>query len=352
MNPRPKLIEEEKKGKKTKEEEETEITKEAAEAIHPKYENIEDIPGVGPATASKLMEMGYSTVESLATAAVNELVRAGMTDKAAIRIVSLARDATEVRFVTASEILARRANIQKLMTGSKSLDDMMGGGLETMTITEFYGEFGTGKSQICHQLCINVQLPRGKGGLGGNALYIDTENTFRPERIVQMAKKTGLDPQKVVSNIVVAEAYTSDHQILILEKADKIIKANNIKLIVVDSLMGHFRSEYLGRESLAPRQQKLNSHLHRLERLTIAFNAAAVVTNQVMAKPDDFFGFGAYPVGGHIVAHRSHSRIFLRKAAGGKGNRVARLVVSLDRPEGECIFRISEEGISDAEEEK
>jgi DNA repair protein RadA len=297
------------------------------------------------------MEMGYSTVESLATAAVNELVRAGMSDKAAMRIVSLARDATEVRFVTASDILARRANIQRLSTGSKNLDNLIGGGLETMTITEFFGEYGTGKSQICHQLCINVQLPLGSGGLGGNALYLDTENTFRPERIVQMAKKTGLDPQEVVSNIVVAEAYNSDHQILILEKADQIIKNNNIKLIVVDSLTSHFRSEYLGRESLAARQQKLNSHLHRLERLTVAFNAAAVVTNQVMSRPDDFFGLGAYPVGGHIVAHRSHTRIFLRKAAGGKGNRVARLVVSLDRPEGECVFRIAEEGISDVEEE-
>ena len=345
MSPRPRSIEE---GKKR--EEETKTPEE--DTKHPKYETIEEIPGVGPATASKLMEMGYSTVESLATAAINELVSAGMTDKAATRIISLARDATEVRFVPASEILARRDNIQKLTTGSKSLDDLIGGGLETMTITEFYGEFGTGKSQICHQLCINVQLPPGKGGLGGNALYIDTENTFRPERIVQMTRKTDLDPDKVVSNIVVAEAYNSDHQILILEKADQIIKSHNVKLIVIDSLTGHFRSEYLGRESLAARQQKLNSHLHRLERLTVAFNAAAVVTNQVMSKPDDFFGYGAYPVGGHIVAHRSHSRLFLRKAAGGKGNRVARLVVSLDRPEGECLFRISEEGISDSEEEK
>jgi DNA repair protein RadA len=347
MNPKTIPTDEERKKKR----QEGEIRADEEPQVRTKYATIEDIPGVGPATASKLMEMGYSTVESLATAAVNELVRAGMSDKAAMRIVSLARDATEVRFVTASDILARRANIQRLSTGSKNLDNLIGGGLETMTITEFFGEYGTGKSQICHQLCINVQLPLGSGGLGGNALYIDTENTFRPERIVQMAKKTGLDPQEVVSNIVVAEAYNSDHQILILEKADQIIKNNNIKLIVVDSLTGHFRSEYLGRESLAARQQKLNSHLHRLERLTVAFNAAAVVTNQVMSRPDDFFGLGAYPVGGHIVAHRSHTRIFLRKAAGGKGNRVARLVVSLDRPEGECVFRIAEEGISDVEEE-
>jgi len=347
MNPR---SSDEEKRKKEEEVEDVKVAKDAGTST--KYESIEDIPGVGPATASKLMEMGYATVESLATAAINELVRAGMSDKAAMRIISLSRNATEIRFVPASEILARRANIQRLTTGSKNLDNLMGGGSETMTITEFYGEFGTGKSQICHQLCINVQLPPGKGGLGGNALYIDTENTFRPERIVQMTRKTDLDPDKVVSNIVVAEAYNSDHQILILEKADQIIKAHNVKLIVIDSLTGHFRSEYLGRESLAARQQKLNSHLHRLERLTVAFNAVAVVTNQVMSRPDDFFGYGAYPVGGHIVAHRSHTRFFLRKAAGGKGNRVARLVVSLDRPEGECLFRITEDGITDAEEEE
>jgi len=348
MNPRSGTTDEEKRRRKEEEVEEVKVAKDTS----PKYENIEDIPGVGPATASKLMEMGYATVESLATAAVNELVRAGMSDKAAMRIVSLARNSTEIKFIPASEILARRANIQRLATGSKNLDNLMGGGSETMTITEFYGEFGTGKSQICHQLCINVQLPPGKGGLGGNALYIDTENTFRPERIVQMSRKIDLDPDKVVSNIIVAEAYNSDHQILILEKADQIIKAHNVKLIILDSLTSHFRSEYLGRESLAARQQKLNSHLHRLERLTVAFNAVAVVTNQVMSRPDDFFGYGAYPVGGHIVAHRSHTRLFLRKAAGGKGNRVARLVVSLDRPEGECLFRITEDGITDAEEEE
>jgi len=348
MNPRSGTTDEDKRRRKEEDVGEGNVARDAS----PKYEDIEDIPGVGPATASKLMEMGYATVESLATAAVNELVRAGMSDKAAMRIVSLARNATEIKFIPASEILARRANIQRLSTGSKNLDNLMGGGSETMTITEFFGEFGTGKSQICHQLCINVQLPPGKGGLGGNALYIDTENTFRPERIIQMSRKIDLDPDKVVSNIIVAEAYNSDHQILILEKADQIIKAHNVKLIILDSLTSHFRSEYLGRESLAARQQKLNSHLHRLERLTIAFNAVAVVTNQVMSRPDDFFGFGAYPVGGHIVGHRSHTRIFLRKAAGGKGNRVARLVVSLDRPEGECLFRITEDGITDAEEEE
>ena len=128
-------------------------------------------------------------------------------------------------------------------------------------------------------------------------MYIDTENTFRTERIVQMAEGLNLEPEDVVKKIIFAEAYTSDHQIFLLEKADKVIKENNISLIIVDSLTSHFRSEYLGREMLAERQQKLNKHMHKLIRLARAFNAVAVVTNQVMSKPDVFFGEAVHPVG-------------------------------------------------------
>lgn len=315
------------------------------------FKSIEEIPGIGPATAQKLKEIGYNTVESLATATVNELMSAGISDKVAVKIIAHARSKINVEFVSALDILENRKNIRKLTTGSKNIDSLLAGGLETMTITEFFGEYGTGKSQMCHQLCVNVQLPFEQGGLDGSALYIDTENTFRPERISAMAKHLNLDPDEVLKKIVVAEAYNSDHQILILERSDKIIKENNVKLLVVDSVTSHFRSEYLGREHLVMRQQKLNSHLHKLERLAVAFNLVTVVTNQVMARPDEFFGLGAYPVGGHIIGHRSHNRIFIRKAPGKRGLRIARLVVSLDRPEGEALFEISENGITDPEGE-
>ncbi|MEM2703567.1 MAG: DNA repair and recombination protein RadA, partial [Candidatus Bathyarchaeia archaeon] len=249
------------------------------------------------------------------------------------------------------ELLEKRQNVLRLTTGSKKLDYLLGGGLETQTITEFYGEYGSGKSQIAHQACVNVQLPPEKGGLGGGALYIDTENTFRPERIVQMAKFRGLDPQRVVRNIVWAEAYTSDHQMFLLENADKIIKENNIRLIIVDSLTAHFRSEYIGRENLALRQQKLNQHMHKLIRLARAFNAVALVTNQVMSSPEAFFTETIRPIGGHIVAHTSHTRIFLRKSPKGPV-RIARLVSSPYLPEGECLFKITENGIEDVSEEE
>ena len=205
-------------------------------------------------------------------------------------------------------------------------------------------------SILCHQLAVNVQLPEEKGGLNGSALYIDTENTFRPEWIVRMANALGIDPVQTAKNIIYSEAFNSDHQILVLEKADKVIQENKVKLIIVDSLTSHFRSEYLGREMLAERQQKLNSHLHRLVRLSRAFNACAVVTNQVMSRPDQFFAMAVEAVGGHIVSHTSHTRLFLRRTATGPV-RICRLISSPYLPEGERIFKITEEGIKDITEE-
>jgi len=315
-----------------------------------KYEQLEDLPGVGPATAQRLRELGFHTVESLATAALRELEPAGIGEKKAFEVIRAARSSMSISFIRADELLKMRQNVLRLTTGSKAIDEVLGGGLETQTITEFYGEYGSGKSQMCHQMCVNVQLPPEKGGLGGGALYIDTENTFRTERIVQMAQHLGLDPNEVVKNVVFAEAYTSDHQMFLLENADKVIKENNIRLIIVDSLTSHFRSEYLGREMLAERQQKLNKHMHRLIRLARAFNAVAVVTNQVMAKPDVFFGDAVHPVGGHIVAHTSHTRVYLRKSPRGPA-RIARLVSSPYLPEGERVFKITEDGVEDISEE-
>jgi DNA repair protein RadA len=335
-------IEEEKESKK-KEPEEAKEEK--------KYKFIEDIPGVGPATSQKLRDLGYHTVESLAMATFRELEPVGVSEKKAAQIIEAARSAIGINFVRADELYKMRQSVLRLTTGSKALDKMVDGGLETQTITEFYGEYGSGKSQFCHQLCVNVQLPPERGGLDGAALYVDTENTFRLERIIQMAKHLGLDPEQVCKNIIYAEAFTSDHQMFLLENADEIIKNNNVKLIIIDSLTAHFRSEYIGREMLASRQQKLNKHMHKLISLARAFNTVAVVTNQVMAKPDQFFGDATHPIGGHIVGHTSHTRIYLRKASHGP-IRIARLVSSPYLPEGEEILKVTENGIEDVTEEE
>ncbi|MCK4952158.1 DNA repair and recombination protein RadA [Candidatus Bathyarchaeota archaeon] len=324
----------------------------AKEALSTKkeYKRLEDLPGIGSTTARKLRELGFHTIETLATATTQELQRAGIGEKKAGEIICEVRSYISLPFIRVDELLKKQQTVLRLTTGSKSLDDLVGGGLETQTITEFYGEFGSGKSQICHQLCVNVQLTPERGGFGGGALYIDTENTFRTQRIIQMAKHLGLDQDEVAKNIIYAEAYNSDHQMFLVDNADKVINENNIRLIIVDSLTSHFRSEYIGRELLVERQQKLNKHLHKLIRLGRAFNVIVVVTNQVMAKPDVFFGESVYPVGGHILAHTSNTRLFLRKPRRGP-IRIARLISSPYLPEGERMFTITENGIEDLSED-
>ncbi|MDG6219217.1 MAG: DNA repair and recombination protein RadA, partial [Candidatus Thermoplasmatota archaeon] len=221
--------------------------------------------------------------------------------------------------------------------------ELLGGGFETQSITELFGEFGSSKTQIAHQLCVNVQLPKERGGMEHCAYFIDTENTFRPERIVQMAEALDLDPDTVLENIHVARAYNSSHQMLLVEKVIQMSKEQPVGLLVVDSLTAHFRAEFIGRGALADRQQKLNKHMHDLLRWSDLNNGAVCATNQVSSKPDAFFGDPTRPIGGHIVGHTATFRIYLRKSKGPK--RIARLIDSPHLPEGEAVFTVSQEGI-------
>ncbi len=319
---------------------------------------LEDLPGVGPATADKLKEAGYGSIEAIAVSSSSELASiADIGESTAQKIINAARQAADVGgFETGDQVLERRKLVGKLSFGTKAFDDLMGGGIETQAITEFYGEFGSGKTQVGHQMAVNVQLPQEKGGLGGSAIIIDTENTFRPERIAQMvgglSSKNGTEyePEEFLKNIHVAKAYNSNHQILLVDTANDL--ANKLKdtdrpvrLLIVDSLTAHFRAEYVGRGTLADRQQKLNKHMHDLMKFGNLFNAAILVTNQVMAKPDAFFGDPTKPIGGHIVGHTATFRLYLRKSKGEK--RIARLVDSPNLPEGEAIFSVTTEGLKD-----
>jgi len=307
---------------------------------------IEDLPGVGAATAEKLREAGYNTLMSIAVATPGELVEvAGMTEAAARKIINASRNSLNMGFESGEELLKRRENVFKITTGVKALDGILGGGLETGAIVECFGRYGSAKTQLAHQLAINVQLPREDGGADGIAVYIDTENTFRPERIKQFAEGRGIDAMKALKNILVARAFNSDHQMLLAEKVADIIEkeGKNVKLVIVDSLTAHFRAEFVGRGTLAERQQKLNKHMRELSKLATVHNLCVYVTNQVMTKPDMFFGDPTEAIGGNIVAHNSTFRIYLRR--GKKGTRVAKLVDSPNLPDAEAIFRISEKGL-------
>ena len=308
---------------------------------------VEELPGVGPATAEKLKEAGYTDMMALAVASPGDLAEvAEIGDAIAKKIIAAAREAADVGgFETGDVILERRKSVAKLTTGSKALDELLGGGLETQAITETYGEFGSGKSSIGHQLAVNVTRPVSEGGLDGHAVWIDTEQTFRPERITQMAEGLELDVDQVLQKVHVARAFNSHHQMLLVEKANELAHDFPVRLLVVDSLTADFRAEYIGRGVLAERQQLLNKHIHEIMRFGDVHNAVVYVTNQVQAKPDAFFGDPTRPIGGHIVGHSATFRVYLRKSKGGK--RIARLVDSPNLPEAEAVFSIMEEGIRD-----
>jgi len=308
---------------------------------------IEDLSGVGPATAEKLKESGFDTLLSIAVASPGELVEAGgLTEATARKVIKAARDTMNMGFESGDELLEKRKNVLKITTCSKALDGLFGGGIESGAITECYGEFSAGKSSLAHQLAVNVQLPKELGGGEGIAVWLDTESTFRPERIKQIAENNGLDTDKTLKSIRVARCFNSDHQMLLAEKVEDLIKEGQpIKLVIVDSLMSHFRADFSGRGQLADRQQKLNKHMHTLQKLATNYNVAVYVTNQVMARPDVFFGDPTAAVGGHIVGHNSTYRVYLRK--GKKGTRVAKMIDAPHLAEAEAIFQVTEKGVED-----
>lgn len=311
-------------------------------------DDISTLPGVGPAIAEKLNEAGYTELLSIAVASPRELADvADIGENTAAKIIRAARSAADVgNFETGAVLLERRAKVGYINSGSKNFNDLLGGkGFESQSITELFGEFGSGKTQIVHQLCVNAQRPLEDGGLDGHVFYIDTENTFRPDRIQQMSEAYDLDPEEVLSKIHVARAYNSSHQMLLVEKVLELSKEVPSKLLIVDSLTAHFRAEYVGRGALADRQQKLNKHMHDLLRWSDLHNGIVCVTNQVAAKPDAFFGDPTRPIGGHIVGHTATFRIYLRKSKGSK--RIARLIDSPHLPEGEAVFTVSADGIRD-----
>ncbi|ESP87484.1 DNA repair and recombination protein RadA [Candidatus Halobonum tyrrellensis] len=339
-------------------------------------DDLESLPGVGPATADKLVEAGFDSYQAIAVASPGDMGNtADIGDSTAADIINAARDAADVGgFETGAAVLERREQIGKLSWQIDEVDDLLGGGLETQSITEVYGEFGSGKSQVTHQMAVNVQLGREQGGLEGGCIFIDSEDTFRPERIDDMVR--GLDDEILAAEfdrreldveggvgdeeamealieafldqIHVAKAFNANHQMLLAEKANDLVGEHAdseypIRLMCVDSLTAHFRAEYVGRGELAERQQKLNKHLHDIDKVGSLHNVAVLVTNQVASNPDSYFGDPTQPIGGNILGHKSTFRIYLRKSKGDK--RIVRLVDAPNLADGEAVMRVQDGGL-------
>ncbi len=311
--------------------------------------DLESIKGIGSVTASKLRSAGLTTLEAIAVTPVREIMnKTGLSYETALKISREARRFMKVDFVRAKDIWERRKNMLRCTTGSKALDNILGGGIETQAMTELIGDYGVGKTQICLTLTVTAQLLKEEGGLEGSVIYIDTEGTFSPERIYQIASERELDPQKILDGVIIARAYNSDHQCLLIDHLFKKCPEENVKLVIVDSMISHFRGEYVGRENLSERQQRLNEYLHKLLRLAEAYNIAVVITNQVQANPAQFWGDTDRPAGGHIMAHACTHRVYLRRSKG--DTRTAKVIDSPYLPENTAKFRITERGIEDVEE--
>jgi len=307
--------------------------------------------GLSKADLNALIDHGIHCVESIAFMPLRKLQDVkGIGEQKAQKIMAAARQLVPMRMVSAAEMLQMRRNMIQLTTGSTQLDRILGGGVETGCITEIFGEFRCGKTQLCHTLCVACQLPIENGGGESKALYIDTEGTFRPERLVSIAERYGLNEEDVLENVTYARAYNAEHQEKLLAEVGGVFCESRYALLVVDSATGLFRTDYTGRHELAERQQALNRFLRKLQGIANEHGVAVVITNQVQSTPaGGLQGPQVTPIGGHVISHASQTRLFFRK---GKGEtRVCKIYDSPNLPEGEAMFAIGTGGIQDAEKQ-
>jgi DNA repair protein RadA len=308
-----------------------------------KKSELESLSGLGPATLEKLESAGITTLMALAvTSPVEVSTVAGISEAVGRKLIQQARENLQLGFEKAKEYSKRRDKIKKIGTGCSNFDTMLDGGFESGAITEVFGQFGSGKTQLGHLLVVRALIEDKKN----KAIFLDTENTFRPDRITDFANANGLDPEEAMDRIYVSRAYNCDHQMLLVDEIEKMLQADqSYRVIVVDSLTSHFRAEFIGRGMLADRQQKLNKHMHQLLKLADLYNMVVLVTNQVQSNPGTFYGDPTQPIGGHIVGHNSTFRIYLRP--GKEASIHARLMDSPNLPNNDCNFWITKEGFVD-----
>ncbi|GAA6005107.1 hypothetical protein JCM11491_002580 [Sporobolomyces phaffii] len=305
--------------------------------------------GISAKDCEKLSEAGLATVEAIAYTPKKSLLQIkGVSEAKADKILGIVHKLIPMGFTTATEFHARRADMVAITTGCTALDNILGGGIETGSITELYGEFRTGKSQICHQLAVTCQLPCDMKGGEGKCLFIDTEGTFRPERLLAIAERYGMNGEDVLDNVAYARAFNADHQANLLVTAAAMMSESRFSLIIVDSVTALYRTDFSGRGELSARQMHLAKFLRNLMRLADEFGVAVVVTNQVVASVDNAGGGGGdqrKPIGGNIMAHASTTRVSMRKGRGAE--RVAKIVDSPCLPEADGKFMITANGITD-----
>lgn len=324
---------------------------EAQQSIKP-IEQLQE-EGVNMADIIRLKSAGLCTIQALYMMTKRNLCKIkGMSELKAEKLKELAAKLVNTDFQTANDFIEKRKSIYKISTGSSELDKILGGGIQTQSITELFGEFRTGKTQMCLTLCVTTQLDRESGGGEGKVAFIDTEGTFRPERLKDISDRFQLETNSALDNVIYARAYNSDHQNdLLTVLAAKFTEDPSFRLLIIDSVIALFRTDFVGRGELGERQQKLNVFLQRLMKLSEEFNIAVLITNQMMSDPGATMSFVSdpkKPIGGHVLAHASTTRIYLRK--GREDVRIAKIYDSPDMPEAEAQYSISNSGVKDVSE--
>lgn len=329
----------------------SELAEEAGVCFH-RIEEME-ANGVARVDIAKLKAGGYHTIEAVAHSTLKKLMEVkGISEQKAQKLKEIIKTNQLVSsgFLTAAARLDITKDIIMLSTGSTELDGMLCGGIETGSLTEIFGEFRTGKTQLCHTLCVTCQRPLDQGGAEGRAIYVDTEGTFRPQKLVAIAQRFGMNPEEVLENVICARAHNSEQQMELLADAAALMCECRYSLIVVDSATALFRSDFVGRGELSERQIQLGQFLRQLTRLAEEFGVAVVLTNQVVANPDgmSFAKDNTKPIGGNIIAHASTTRLKLRKGRG--ENRICMVYDSPTLPETECSFSLGPAGVEDAKD--
>lgn len=331
---------------KDKEDEESKAEEEEEVEFHP-IDTLGD-HGINKNDIAKLVENGFLSVESVFyTTKKNLCAVKGLSEQKVDKILNICNEILSTGFQPSNVVLEKRKRLVKITSGSKELDNLLGGGFESNSITEIFGEFRTGKTQICHTLCVTCQLPKENGGGAGKAIYIDTEGTFIPEKLAPIAERFGLEPEEVIKNVLYARAYNSDHQNKLLYQVCALMAESKYAILIVDSATALYRTDYNGRGELSARQMGLAKFLRNLQKIADEHKIVVVVTNQVVATVDgnSFGGNDKKPIGGHIMAHACQTRLFLKK--GLKENRICKIYDSPSLPESEATFSITSLGIDD-----
>jgi len=321
--------------------------------MNEEFEELRDpllqVKGVTPELASAFRAAGYYSVESIGVEVPHLLLervgeKAGLTIDKAREICKDAREHLKIKVMTVEELYEEEKKRKVVSTGSKALDEMLGGGIHTHELTEVVGPYASGKSEIVYTTAVLATQ------VLGPAWIIDTEATFKASRIYQLAMKRDLDAHKVAKDISIDRAVNSSEVIYTLENAHKIIKEKGIRFLAIDSFVSPFRREYSGREFLAPRQQKLNYCIGLLLKYARAYEMAVLVSNQVQARPEVQYTTRpellSPPVGGHVVSHGVNNRIYVRPSTE-PYKWIATLIDSSYLPRSETAFRVTERGIED-----